>query len=95
MVPEAKEEPSKAGAKQAPQKSQKSIGVIKRGAPDLKQKLQDAQAAGQAMAVLWTSAAAEAACYPAVQALQSTASTCSGIFWHLNIGWNCRKGAAP
>jgi len=93
-VPEAKEEPSKAGAKQAPQKLHKSIGVIKRGAPDLKQKLQDAQAAGQAMAVLWTSAAAEAACHNAVQALQSTPSTCSGTFWHLNIGWNCRQGAA-
>ena len=52
--------------------------MIKRGAPDLKQKLQDAQTAEEAMAVLWTAASAEAACAPAVQALQSMTSTSSG-----------------
>ena len=54
------------------------LGVLKRGAPDLKEKLQDAAAAGQAMMVLWTSIAAEAACTPAVRALQSIVSSSRG-----------------
>lgn len=57
---------------------QRAVGVIKRGAPDLKQKLQDAQAAGEAMVVLWTSASTKPACGPALQALQSMAITCPG-----------------
>ena len=57
---------------------QRKLGVIKRGAPDLKQKLQDAQAAEEAMVVLWTAASAEPACGPALQALQSMAPSCPG-----------------
>ena len=52
--------------------------MIKRGAPDLKGKLHNAAAAGQAMVVLWTSTAAEAACTVVVRALQSIASTSRG-----------------
>lgn len=68
---------AKAGAPQKPGKAA-NIGMIKRGAPDLKHKLQEASSAGQAIVVLWTSAAAEAACAPAVQALQSVASGSTG-----------------
>ena len=77
--------PSKAVAKPtadkppaAPGKQQRGVGVIKRGAPDLKQKLQEAQAAEEAMGVLWTASSAEAACGPAVQALQNVAFFCPG-----------------
>ena len=94
--------PSKAVAKAAADKpptgtgkQQRGVGVIKRGAPDLKQKLQDAQAAEEAMGVLWTSSNAEAACGPAVQALQNVAFFCPGEFWFwpeksvCRMSWQC------
>jgi hypothetical protein len=51
-----------------------TLAIIKRGAADLKQRLQAAEAAGRALALLWTSAGSEKGCEDARRALRGAAA---------------------
>lgn len=59
------------------------LGLIKRGATDLKQRLQEASAAQQALVLLWTSAADERACDEATKTLKRAVASHPGQPTHL------------
>lgn len=55
------------------------MGLVKRGAADLKQQLQEASTAEQLMVLLWTSTGDERACNEAVRTLKRIAGSHPGL----------------
>lgn len=68
--------PKAAGSKQGSATGQ--LGLIKRGAADLKQRLQEASGAEQPMVLLWASADSERACDEAAKNLKRIAASHPG-----------------
>ena len=69
--------PKASGSKQGSATGQ--LGLIKRGAADLKQRLQEASAVEQPMVLLWASANSERACNEAAKNLKRIAASHPGI----------------